>query len=421
MSYDVVIVGLGTAGAAAAAFCARRGLRVLGLERGPRERAGAQWVNGVPEWVFSETDLALPSGPERRGGEHPFHLVVGYDPSRRVTIAHTGVVEVDMRHFRARLWADAELHGADLREGVRVKGFDGDTLSTSDGPLRARWYVDAAGIGGFSPLAVEAPRTALCTAAQHVHEVADRPAARDFLRAHGIGEGEALCFTGVAGGYSILNVRIEGDDVSVLTGSLPAWGHASGRRMALDFARRHRFVGPPRFGGVRAIPLAVPPLTVADDRVATLGDAAGQVHAVHGSGIAQQLLAARLLAEAFAEGGGPPAYNVRWQRTRAGYLAWAMLFCRFSQRLELRELDRLVETGAMHAGVMGQVLKQQPPRPAPRALGKSLLGLARSSGVRARLLGIVARQPVLAAHYARYPERPADLEAWARTTRRLVG
>lgn len=421
MSYDVAIVGLGTAGAAAAAFCARRGLSVLGVDARPRDRAGASWVNGVPEWVFGATDLALPEGPERRGGEHPFHLIVGYNPSRRVRIEHTGVLEVDMRYLVARLWADAERHGAHLRDGVRAISFDGQTLATSDGPVQARWYVDAAGIGGFSSLGVRVPKTSLCTAAQHVHEVRDRGAAQAFLHEFGAREGAALCFTGVAGGYSILNVRVEGDEVSVLTGSIPGWGNLSGRQIARDFGRRYRFVGPAKFGGARAIPLAVPPARVAEGSVAAIGDAAGQVHSVHGSGIAQQLLAAQVLAEAFHRGEGPRGYNLRWQRTYAGYLAWSILFQRFSQSLELRELDRLVETGAMHAGVMGQVLKQRPPRPRPRAAAKSLLGLARSPGLRARLIGIVGRQPLVAAHYARYPEREDELEAWLRTRKRLVG
>lgn len=421
MSYDVAIVGLGTAGALAAALCARKGLRVVALDRQPRAQAGAQWVNGVPEWVFDETDLARPFGAELRGGEHPFHMVAGWDSGCRVTIEHTGVLEVDMRHFLHRVQAEAENHGAELRDQTRVLGFDGQRLQTEQGPVQARWYVDAAGIGGFRGQKGGAPPTALCTAAQYVCELGDHGAAQDFLRKHRAKEGAAICFTGIAGGYSILNVRIEGDRVSLLTGSIPAWGHASGRRILKDFTQRHAFVGPVRFGGLRAIPLAGPSVCIAEDRVARIGDSAGQVQAVHGSGIAQQMLAAKVMAEAFAEGEGPQGYNLRWQRKHGGYLTWSAAFCRFSQSLGPGELARLVNTGTLHAKIMGDVLRQRPPRPNPRALLKSVRGLAQASGVRGRLVGVVARQPVLAAHYARYPEGEAERAKWAQMTRRIAG
>ena len=57
---DVVVVGAGTAGAAAAAFCAERGLKTICVERAPLDRAGAAWVNGVPAWAFSRAGLAQP-------------------------------------------------------------------------------------------------------------------------------------------------------------------------------------------------------------------------------------------------------------------------------------------------------------------------------------------------------------------------
>jgi len=421
LKYDVAIVGLGSAGATAAAFCARKGLKVVAVDRLPRHKAGAQWVNGVPEWVFDETELARPFGAELRGAEHPFYMVAGWDSSCRVTIEHTGVLEVDMRHYTRRLQEQAETLGADIRGGVRVEGFDGDTLSTSAGPIRARWYVDAAGMGGFQGRPVSSGPTALCTAAQYVHTLKDRAGAQAFLQKHRIREGAALCFTGIAGGYSILNVRIEGDRVSILTGSIPAWGHASGRRIVKDFLQAHPFVGAQRFGGMRAIPLAGPSICVGQDRVAKIGDSAGQIQAVHGSGIGQQILAAEVLAHSFAEGSGPAGYNVRWQRKYGGYLAWSAAFCRFSQSLQPGELARLVRTGTLHAHVMGDVLRQRAPRPNPRALFKSVRGLTQATGVRARLLGVVARQPVLAAHYARYPEATAQRAAWAQMTKRIAG
>ena len=63
-SVDVAIVGAGTAGAAAALLCARRGLRVLAIDRAPLERAGAHWINAVPTRLFDEAGIARPIAPE---------------------------------------------------------------------------------------------------------------------------------------------------------------------------------------------------------------------------------------------------------------------------------------------------------------------------------------------------------------------
>ena len=52
---DVAIVGAGTAGAAAAALCAQRGLSVVCLDSKPLDGAGARWLNGVPLSAFDST------------------------------------------------------------------------------------------------------------------------------------------------------------------------------------------------------------------------------------------------------------------------------------------------------------------------------------------------------------------------------
>jgi len=45
---DVAIVGAGTAGAAAAALCAQRGMSVVCIERRPLDEAGARWCERRP-------------------------------------------------------------------------------------------------------------------------------------------------------------------------------------------------------------------------------------------------------------------------------------------------------------------------------------------------------------------------------------
>jgi menaquinone-9 beta-reductase len=102
MQPDVVIVGAGTAGAAAAALLAERGLRVVCLEQRALDEAGARWVNGVPEWTFDESGIEPPRGEELRGRGHAFHIVSGWGP-QRVVLREQELLEVDMRLLVARL------------------------------------------------------------------------------------------------------------------------------------------------------------------------------------------------------------------------------------------------------------------------------------------------------------------------------
>ena len=113
-SVDVAVVGAGTAGAAAAAACAERGLSALCVDRLPLDEAGARWVNGVAADVFERAGIEAPEGDELVGGPHPFHMLAGWGPKRVVVDGH-GVIEVDMRRLVARLQALARKFGAHIR------------------------------------------------------------------------------------------------------------------------------------------------------------------------------------------------------------------------------------------------------------------------------------------------------------------
>lgn len=416
----VAVVGLGTAGAAVAATCSWRGLNVVGLERGPLGEAGARWVNGVPAWTFRAARLPVPVAPERRGGHAPFHLVAGWDGPERVTLQ--GGLEVDMRLLVQRLQETARRGGARLHGQVTVHSFDGRALETSLGRIEADVFVDASGHGGARLL--DQPRVApedLCAAAQEVREVTDPEGARAFFVRHGARLGELVVFTGIAGGYSILNVHGDGETVSLLTGSIPALGHPSGRRVLEDFAAAQPWIGPRIFGGSRAIPLRRAWPRVGRGRVALVGDAACQVYPAHGSGIGQQLLAARLLADTLAEGGGVRAYNLAWQRRHGGLVAGSDVFRRFSQGIGVEDLRALIRHRVLAAPLMADALAQRPPRPPLRAALRSGLGLAGLPRLARRLGPVLARVDLVERHYRRYPEDPADLPAWVRRLERLSG
>ena len=387
---DVLILGAGTAGAAAAAACARRGMRVRVLEAGPLETAGAHWFNGVPAWAFDAVGLDRPKHPECAAEGVPFHLVVGWGPERLVVRNHD-LMEVDMALLVQRLRGQASKDGAEFHGDTRVGP---EVLDTVDCPV-----IDATGLSGLNLLALPpVPREDLCVAAQGVWQVDDVQAARGWFSQHAAPEGETLCFTGVAGGYSVVNLRLEGDALSMLTGSIPALGHPSGPLLAQRFADEHAWVGQRLRFGARALPLAPPPITVGRGRVAAIGDAARQVFGAHGSGIAQQLLAAEALAQALADGSGPEGYARRWRRQHGGLLAGADTFRRFSCTLSSEDLLCLTSQGILSEDMARQTLTQRPPRPSP-ALAKAVWGLAKNPGLARRMVPVLARLPLLEASY----------------------
>lgn len=418
--FDVAIVGLGTAGAAAAALCAQGGLRVVGFDRRPLDQTGARWVNGVPAWAFQEAGFAPPSGPELRGSGHAFHLVAGWGPER-VVIEDTGVLEVDMRHLVSRLQGHARQAGAHLMGEVRVEARSDEGLQTSDGQVRARWIVDASGHGGAG--LVQGPtvaRESLCAAAQEVRAVQDPEGASAFFRQHGVAQGETLCFSGVAGGYSILNVRLDGDHVSLLTGTLPASGHVSGKALLDGFVAEHPWIGERAFGGSRAIPLRRPADRLVSGGVALLGDAACQVFTAHGSGIGSGMVAARVLADALVSGAGLEAYGVGWMRRWGGLHAAYDVFRRLSETLTVDDVRTSMGTGLLAPATTRDAMAQRWPSPGPVAAASAVLGALRAPRLGRRFAGAIAKMMRLRGLYARYPSDPGRVDTWSRRVNRYV-
>lgn len=420
MRVDLAIVGAGTAGAALAYLAAKRGLRVACIERRPLGEAGARWVNGVPRWTFEEAGIPAPIAPELRGEGHAFHLLAGWGPERVVLSDH-GVMEVDMRALVERLQRLAREAGAALRDDERVLAVHGEVIETSRGTIEADVIADASGLAGARLL--DQPRVAasdLCSAAQEVRRIKDMARARGFFESHAVKPGDTLCFTGVSGGFSILNVRLDDGNLSLLTGGVPGDGHQSGREILDKFVSENDFIGETLFGGSRAIPLRRPLDRIANERVALLGDAACQVFSAHGSGIGSGLIAARVLADTLAEGRSPWQYAVRWQRRWGGLFAGYDAFRRFSQTLSTQEIERLMRARLIDEAGARAGLEQRLPRPEPRLLARAVTGAFSQRGVVLGLMRALGKTAVAHALYARYPERPGDLPRWSERASKML-
>lgn len=424
MISDVLIAGGGTAGAAAARALALRGLSVTLIERRPLHEAGARWVNGVPAWAFEAAGLSQPEGDERVGEHEVFHMVAGFD-GPKLRVPARGLLDVDMRRLGARLLKEAVAAGARVEGGLTLRGYreeaDGVVAETDAGPRRGRFLIEARGLAAEGP---RSDRRSLCAAAQEVRALRDEAAAARFVESRGAKVGEALCFTCVAGGFSVVNVRVELHPqplVSLLTGSVPAEGAPSGRVLLDRFVAANPWIGPRLYGGARAIPLHAPRALLHEGRVLRLGDSAGQVFAVHGSGTAAGLIGGRMVADILAAGGDGLAWTRAWQQAHGGLFAAAAVFAMASRSFTTADLARLIGRGLMSPALATPGLLQRPMKPPPAALPGLALGALRAPELAARLAPTLLQMERLEWHHRRVPDEPAALTAWAAARHRLLG
>ena len=377
-STEVLIVGAGSAGAAAARLFAARGRSVILADKRARGETGARWLNLVPAWCFERVGVALPSGDETPLGcsMHPMHLIA--PGGARISMPPMPSVHVDMRRFVDRLVTDALAAGAVLVQGraldVELRGARARRVTFDDGSaIDAELIVDASGIGGAIRRRVLRSRCPdpdpldVCGAAEYQHAVRDRAGLLAFLARHGAAPGDSLAFPGVAGGNSTLSIFTgpELEEVGVLAGSIPALGVPNGAALHARFVESTPWIGEARRGGAGAIPVRRPYATLGGAGVALIGDAACQVYGAHGSGVGMGLLAARALADACADAPDPGAgvaldrYTRAFHRAYGGLLAGADAFRRFVQRRGPRELDAIFEAGLLEPPMAASGIMQR--------------------------------------------------------------
>lgn len=447
--FDAVVVGAGSAGAAAAWQLARTGLRVALLDARGIDDAGARWVNGVPPWMFEHAGLALPVGEELRSAPTAGFVMADADARHRVDLRPSPVLAVDMRHLVARLRQMAIAAGAIVRDHRRIRDLELErgrlrAVRTADGErFVADLFVDASGLSGALRDGVPALRTHcpdiarrdLCSAAQQVHDVADRPALRRFLERHRLQPGDAFSRVGVAGGFSTVMMQTSADleHIEVLTGAVATPGMPTGKALLEDAAATHAFIGARRFGGAGVIPLRRSWDLLGAGGVMLVGDAACQVFPAHGSGIGPGLVAAMHLGAAVGavagRGGdiGDDAVlwdaTARYQRDVGAVAAAYDVFRRFTADLSAADQAAVIAAGMMTEASARAGLAQRMPLNDVASMLQTVSGAMRVPRLAARLGPAVARMQAVFAAYRRYPQTahlPA-LVAWSGRVRRLAG
>jgi len=307
---DVVIVGAGPAGCAAAIGAVRRGLRPVVLDRAtfPRDKTCGDGLTTAALRILE--DLGLTRGDLDALGATPVPETVMRTPGGReivLPMPTTGdhALVVERRLLDARLVAAARAAGAEVREGHAVERIEvrADGVTVDD--VTARYLIAADGHWSTvrRTLQPDAPRDlGEWHAVRQYFEAttADRLwvwFARDLL------PGYLWVFPLRGGranvGYGVLRARREapkrGRDLRAL------WPELLARPEV------HRVLGPDArpAEAVRAWPIPTrydPTRLGHGDRVMFAGDAAGVVDPMTGEGIAQAMETGLLAAEAIATG-----------------------------------------------------------------------------------------------------------------------
>src|SRR2546422_2899134 len=312
--YDVIVVGSGPAGATAARYGARRGLKVLLVDK--RKEIGVPVQCGEYVAHNEEVDAIFPTVTELEDlMEVPYRVREIDTPVIRIWSPNGGRYNLASKGFRVRrdrmdqgIAAQAVAEGAELMTETTALRVHGEDVETNHGTFHGKVIIESD--GPRSPVAksvgLEWPVSAPAMSATADGEFSD---ATDMF------------FGNLApGGYAWIIPKAGCANVGLGT-----WERFRGnlRELFDKFIAARRLEPGKATGGF--VPVLGPPPRTVKDNVMLVGDAAGMVMATNGGGNNVAEIAGRspgLAAADHSPRGTPPArYEARWRTAVGGPLA----------------------------------------------------------------------------------------------------
>jgi digeranylgeranylglycerophospholipid reductase len=301
-AYDVLVVGLGPAGACAAAAAARAGAHVLAIDRRAVPGAPVQCAEFIPAMIGQE--VAAVHAAWRQGIGSMTTWVEGAGP--HVKPEFPGHM-IDRAAFDAALVAEAEVRGVDCRLGVVLRRLDSDGTAIIS-PARGEELGIRERRGGIVRARVvigaDGPRSVVGRAIGRINrELAETRQITVPLRSP-FEATDIYLSASIPGGYAWLFPKR--DVANLGLGIEPAARH---RLKPLLHALHRRLIAEGRVSAAifahtgGAIPVGGmldPAGRLRDTTVLLAGDAAGLTNPVTGAGINAAVISGRLAGEAAA-------------------------------------------------------------------------------------------------------------------------
>lgn len=335
MRYDVIVVGAGPAGSTAARYTARRGLKVLLLDK--RKEIGVPVQCGEYVAKDEEVRALFPTVTELEDlMEVPYRTKQIDTPVIRIFSPKGRRYDIPFQGFTVArdkmdqgIAAQAVREGAELITETTVTDVHGEDVVTNHGTFHGRVVIGADG-----------PRS---TVAKSVGLPWPVSAPAMSTTAYGeFGDATDLFFGNLApGGYAWIIPKGECANVGLGT-----WQHFDGNlRRLFDAFMEGQGLRPGRATG-GYVPVMGPVATSVKGNALLVGDAAGHVMATNGGGINVAMIAGRIAGETTADhvlSGAPlEAYERRWRAAVGRPLAEGARIKRLADRFF--GSDRLLET-----------------------------------------------------------------------------
>ena len=339
--YDVIVVGAGPAGGTAARYAARRGLKVLLVDK--RKEIGVPVQCGEYVAQNDEVRAIFPTVPDLEDlMEVPYRVREVDTPVIRIWSPAGRRYDIPFRGFTVRrdkmdqgIAAQAAAEGAEVATETTVLRVHGHEVETNHGVLYANVI-----IGSDGPRSTVAKSVGLewPVSAPAMSATADG----DFSNA------TDMFFGNLApGGYAWIIPKAHCANVGLGT-----WQHFQGNlRSLFDRFVRSRDLEPGKATGGFVPVMGPPPRTVKDNAL-LVGDAAGMVMATNGGGNNVAMIAGRIAgmtaADHLLDGTPLDAYESRWRAAVGGPLAQGVRIKRLADRFF--GSDRLLEAAMVLIG-----------------------------------------------------------------------